>query len=132
MKLINEQNDLSITLGDIVDHSLQPLLKLTTILRTSDKLSQIKLQKPLVLQRFRHILGDYPFGQSLNYRRLSDTWLSYKNWIVLRLSGKNLHHPPYFLISTYDWVHLSCLGKSSDVLAVFVQCPELAFGILVS
>ncbi len=70
--LIDEEDDLPLGGGDLLQDGLQPLLELSAVLRAGDEGADIEADDPLVFQVFRYIAVDDPLGQPLDDRRLAD------------------------------------------------------------
>ena len=76
MQLIDEEDDLTVALGHLIDHALEPLLELTAELRTCNEGAHIQGQKSLGLQGLRDIALDDTLGKALNDGGLTDTGLT--------------------------------------------------------
>ena len=107
MKLINEENDFTFTLCNFIDHTLETFLKLAAELGTGNKRAHIEAEKAFCLQRLRYIAFCDTLGKAFHNCSLADTGFTDKNRVVLRLSAQDLHHTPYFLITSDDRIHLS-------------------------
>ena len=130
VKFINEEYDLSFALGDLVDHSLEPFLKLSPELCSCNEGTHIQRKKSLVLQGLRNVsLGDSLcqafYNGCLSYSRFTD-----ENRIVLCPSGKDLHDPSDLLIPSDDRIQLIFHGGSGKILAILVQSCILGFRVL--
>ena len=84
MYLIDEKKNLPVRFHNLIEHRLQTFLKFTAEFRSCNKRTHIQRIKCLVLERFRHISGDYTACKSLDNRGLAYTRLTYEYRIVLR------------------------------------------------
>ena len=107
MELVDKDDDLPLRLLDLAQHRFQSLLKFTAILCPGKHRPEIKTDQPLVSQCLRHIARDYPLGQPLDDRRLSDSRLTNQNRIVLRSPGENLDRPPDLIITPDHRIELT-------------------------
>ena len=112
MQLIDEGDDLPFGLLDLVEDSLEALLKLASILRAGQHGTQIQRNELLATQGLRHVASHDAAGKPLHDGRLSDARLADKNWVVLGTAGQYLHHATDFLITADDRINLSltCTG----------------------
>ena len=77
MQLVNEKDNLSITIFYFLKNGFQTLFKFSPVLCTCDQCSHIQGENCLVLQPFRYISADNPLCKSfyncgLTYTRLTD------------------------------------------------------------
>ena len=107
MDLIDEEDDLAGAVYHILDHALEPFLKLTLILRTCYEGTHVEGIDLLVLEVLRNRPVHYLLGQALGNRRLAHTWLADEDRIVLGTSAQYLQHPADLLIPAYHRVQLS-------------------------
>ena len=71
--LVDEGDDLTFGVGDLLEHGLEPLLELAAVLRTGDHRTQVERDQTLVLQAFGNVAFDDPAGETLDDRGLADT-----------------------------------------------------------
>ena len=119
--LIDEEDDASLTLRHLVDDTLQALLELTLVFRTSHQGTHIQGEELLVFQVLRYVATDDTLGKSLYYCRLTCTWLTNQYRVVLRTTGEDLQHPADLIITSDDRVELPLSGKVHQVLGIFLQ-----------
>ena len=118
MNLVDEQYDVAIGSSNLLDDSLQPLLKLSLVFGSSHQGTHIERIELLVLEVFWHVSLDNALSQSLHYGRLSRSRLTYQYRIVLRAAAQYLKHAPNFLITAYHWVELALTGIINEVLGI--------------
>jgi hypothetical protein len=85
--LVDEQDDLALSLADLVHHRLQPLLELAAELGAGDQRTHIERYDPLVLQRVGGIAADDHLGEPLHDSGLAHARLSDDNRVVLGAPG---------------------------------------------
>ena len=91
--LVDEEDDLPLGGGDLLQDGLQTLLELAAVLRAGDEGADIEADDPLVLEVFRYVAVDDPLGQPLDDRRLADARFPDQDGVVLRPPGEDLHDP---------------------------------------
>ena len=65
VQLVNEENDAALGLPHLVEHGLQPLLKLAAVFGPGDEGTHVQGEDGLVLQRAGHVALHDPLGQAL-------------------------------------------------------------------
>ena len=107
MDLIDEEDDLTVTVHYFPDHSLKSFLKLSLILCTGDKRAEIKRIYLPALQVFRHVAVHYLLRYTLGNGCLSHSRFSYQYRIVLCSSAQDLKYSSYLLIPADDRIKFS-------------------------
>jgi len=82
MKLIDEEDDFPFTFLDCIDHRLQSLFEFATILRSGDNRCHIERPNLPIEKHFWDFTGDDLPCDSLDDRRLSDSWISHEHGII--------------------------------------------------
>ena len=75
--LVDEEDDVALTVGHLLDDALQPLLKLTLVFGTGHKGTHVERIELLVFQVFRHVATHNALGQSFGNGRLTRTRFTY-------------------------------------------------------
>ena len=75
--LVDEEDDVALTVGHLLDDALQPLLKLTLVFGTGHKSTHVERIELLVFQVFRHVATHNALGQSFGNGRLTRTRFTY-------------------------------------------------------
>ena len=88
VELVDEGDHLTLGVGDLLQHGLQPLLELAAVLGARHHRTEIEADEPLVLQALGHVALDDPPGQALDDRRLADTRLTDQHRVVLACGGR--------------------------------------------
>src|SRR5687767_7533230 len=70
VQLVDEHDELSLAIGDLLEDGLEPLLELTTILGTRDQGAEIETDEPLVAQAFRDVAVHDSLCEPFGDRRL--------------------------------------------------------------
>ena len=130
MDFIHEGDYLPACVGDLLQHGLQSLLKLTAILCSSQHRTQIERNQPLGFEPLRYVPGCDALSKSLDDRGLSDARLTNEDGIVLRATREHLHHPTNLFVTTDDRVDLPGSCTRGEIDAVLLQGLELIFWIL--
>src|ERR1044072_6299722 len=102
VQLVDEKNDLSLGLFDVVEYGLEAVFELTPIFRAGHQSAKIERDNGLVLEALGYIPAHDPLGESLDDCRLTDTWLSDQHWVVLRVPAEDLDYAPGLFIAAAD------------------------------
>ena len=121
VQLINEEDDLALTLLHLVQNALQALLELAAVLCTSHQRAHVQAEHGAVFQVFGHIAAHDPFGQALGDCRFADARLTDQAGVVLRLTGQDADDVADLLIPPDDGVQLLLAGQVYQILTVFLQ-----------
>ena len=76
MDFVDEQNNLTVRLGHLVDDGLQPLFKFTFIFRAGNQRTHVQRENLLRFQILRHVAPHNPVRQPFGNRGLTDTRLT--------------------------------------------------------
>ncbi len=90
VQLVDEEDDLPLGLGDLLEHGLQPLLELAAILRAGDERAHVEREDLLVLQPFGHVAADDALRQAFDDGRLADAGLADEHRVVLGAARQHL------------------------------------------
>ncbi|CDC30491.1 putative uncharacterized protein [Faecalibacterium sp. CAG:82] len=131
VQLINEEDDLALTLLDFVQHALQALLKLTAVFCTGHQSAHVQAEHGAVFQVLGHITADDPLGQTLCNGGLADARLTDEAGVVFRLTGQDADDVPDLLVTADDRVQLLLAGQIHQVLAVLLQGVVGVLGVVV-
>ena len=122
MQLINEQNDLSLTVLHILKNRFQTLLKFSSVLGTRYQCSHVQCKNLLILQSLRYITFHNTLCQTFYNCCLTYTRLTDQNRVVLRLTGKDTDHIPDLVIPANNRIQLLVSGFLYQILSVFGKC----------
>ena len=126
VELIDEQDDLTLGLLYLLEHGLQAVLELTTVLGTGDQRAHVELDEVAVAQRARHVAGYDTLGDALDDGRLADTRLTDEHGVVLGTTGQDLDGAANLIGTADDRIEFAGAGQVADVAAVLLQRLKLS------
>ncbi len=129
VQLVDERDDLTVGLGDLLEDGLEPLLELAAVLRAGDHRAEVERDDLLVAQRLGHVTGHDALSEALDDRGLADAGLADQHGVVLGAPRQHLHDAPDLLVATDHRVELSGAGAIGEVDAVLLQRLIGALGI---
>ena len=132
VQLVDEQDDLTLRIADLLQDGFQAVLELAAVLRASHHAGEIEGDEPLVAQRFWDVAGGDALRNTLGNGGLAHAGLADEHRVVLGAAAEHLHHAPDFLVATDHRVDLLLLGQRREVASVLVERLELALGLLIS
>ena len=121
VQLVDEEDDLALVLGHLVDHRLQPLLELAAVLRAGDQAGQVERDKPAIGQRLRHLVVDDPLRDALDDRGLADAGIADQRRIVLRPTREDLDRLLDLARPPDHRIQLSLAGLNRQITPVLVK-----------
>ncbi|WVZ20555.1 hypothetical protein V8G54_007877 [Vigna mungo] len=86
MNLINKQNNFPLSLFHLFQNCLQPLLKLSSILRARNQRTHVQCNEPNISKITRNISFNNPLSQPFNHSRFSHTRFTNQNRVIFRPS----------------------------------------------
>ena len=119
--LIDEQHDLSIGGGDLLQHRLEPFFELTAVLRPGDQGTHVEGNELSVLQGLGHITIDDPLCQALDDCCFADPGFTDQYGVVLGAAAENLNGAADLFIPSDHRVQLTIAGRCCEIAAVFLQ-----------
>ena len=131
VQLVDEEDDLSIRLIDLLQHSLEPVLELASELCPGQHGPQVQRNYPLIPQQVGHVARNNAPGEALDNGCFAYAWLADQHRIVLRPPAQHLDHAANLLVASNHRVELAAPGQLSQVLGVFFERLELGFGVLI-
>ena len=130
MQLVDKQDDAPIALTDLVQNSLEPLLKLAAILRACDQSTHIKGEDGLILQARRHVALDDALGKPLGDSSLANAGLADQHRIVLALTAQDADHVSDLVVTADDRIELIRLCPLYEVGTVFLKRSVGLLGVV--
>ena len=121
VKLVYEEDNLAFRFLNLLEHGLQPLLKLTPILGSCNQGPHIQANEAAVLETFGNVSPDHSESQSLHDGCLAHTGIPNEDRIVLGPSREDLDEPPNLVVPADDGVELALGGHLCKVTAVAFQ-----------
>ena len=119
--LVDEEDNLAVSLVDFADDALQPLLELAFILGASNQCAHVQTVDGLALQVLGHVAAHNAVRQALGYGRFTHTGLADEDGVVLCPAAEDLQHAAYLLVTSYHGVQLASLRQLVQVLGILVQ-----------
>ena len=118
VQFVDEENDLTLGVGDLLEDGLQPFLELAPILRPGHERSHVEREDLLVLEPFRHVAADDPLGKPFHDGSLADAGLADEHGIVLGATREHLDHAAHFLVTADHRVELALAGEIREVAPI--------------
>ena len=119
--LVDEQDDVAVGRGDLVEHGLQPLLELAAIFRAGDQRAHVERHQLLVLERFRHVAIDDAQRQAFGDRGLADAGLADQHRVVLGAPRQHLDGAADLVVAADDRIELAGARIGGQVARIFLQ-----------
>ena len=76
VQFVDEENDLAVGFGNLLEHRFQAVLEFAAILRAGDQGRKVERHDALGLEHFGHVAGDDALRQALDYGGLADARLA--------------------------------------------------------
>jgi hypothetical protein len=121
VQLVEEEDDRSARLGDLLEDGLQALLELTAVLRARDEGADVERVDAPLAQRLGHVAGDDALGEALGDRGLADAGLADQDRVVLRAAREDLDDAPDLVVAADDRIELALLRGGGEVAAVLLE-----------
>ena len=121
VQLIDEEDDLALTLLHLVQHALQALLKLAAVLCTGHQSAHVQTEHGAVFQVFGHIAAHDALRQTLGDGSFTNAGLTDQAGVVFGLTGQDTDHIADLLIAADDGIQLLLAGKLHQILTVLLQ-----------
>jgi len=129
MQLVDEQDDATLLLGQLVEHRLEALLELAAELGPGNQRAHVQGQQALVLEPVRDLTVDDALGQPLDDGGLAHARLTNQYRVVLGPPLQHLNGAADLVVTTDHRVELAVLGALGHVHGVFVERLPRFFGV---
>ncbi len=129
VQLVDEEDDLPLRLGDLLEDGFQPVLELAAVLGAGDERAEVESHHALLPQALGHVAGDHALREALHDGRLADARLADQHRVVLGAPGEDLNHAPDLVIAADHWVQLSLAGEGSQVSPIPLERLILLLGV---
>ena len=129
VQFVEERDDLTVAVLDLLEDGLQPLLELAPVLGTGHHGSEVETDESLAAQALRDVAGDDTLGQTLHNGRLADAWLTDEDRVVLGTAGEDLNHATDLGVSANHGVHFALTRALGEVDAVLFEGLEVLLGV---
>ena len=130
MQLVDEEDDVPLGLLHLVEHGLQPLLKLPAVLSAGHQGAHVQGKDGLVLQRGGHIPLDDPLGQAFGDGGFAHAGLADEDGVVLALAAEDANDVADLVIPADDGVQLVLPGPLHQVGAILLQSAVGLLGVV--
>ncbi len=121
MQLVDKEDDLPLALFYLVEHALEPLLKLAAVLGPRHQRAHVEAEHLAVLEVFRHVPAHDPLGQPLGDGGFAHARLADQAGVVLALAAQNADHVADLGVPADHRVQLLLAGQAHQLLAVLLQ-----------
>ena len=120
VQLIDEHEDLTLGLPDLIEYRLQSFLELTTVLRTGDEGTHVEGEDLLILQALRYLSIRDTLCETLDDGGLTDTRLTDQHRVVLTFTAEDTDDIPDLIITPDNRIILLILRTLHHLVAVLV------------
>ena len=121
VQLVDEEDDIASTMGDLLKQRLQPLLEFAAVFRPGNEGAEIERQELPVAQAFGHVTIDDTLGQPLSDRGLADAGLADQHRVVLGPAREDLDDTADLLIPADHRIELAVPGLCGEVAGIFLE-----------
>jgi hypothetical protein len=105
--LVDEEDDLPLGLGHLLQHRLEPLLELAAVLGPGHQRAHVQRDDLLVAQPGGHVARHDALRQPFDDGRLAHARLADQHRVVLGAPAEDLDHAANLLVATDDRVELA-------------------------
>src|SRR5579863_10303573 len=131
VQLVDEENDLALSVLDLLEHCLKAVFEFAAILRAGEHRSEIEGHYALALENFRDVARDDPLRQAFDDGGLADSRLADEHRIVFRSAGENLDDTSDFLVASDVGIELAATSLLRQIASIALERLVLRFRILV-
>ncbi len=129
VQLVDEGDDLSGRVLDVVEDGLEAFLELAAVLRAGHHGAHVEGDHGLVAQALRYVAGHDALGQALDDRGLADAGLADQHRVVLGPAAQHLDDSANLVVASDDRVEFAFAGTSGQVGGVLLQRLVAGLGI---
>ena len=131
VQLVDEENDFAVRFFDFLEHGLEAVFKLAAIFCAGQHGAEVERDDALVAQALGHVAGDDAAREAFDDGGFAHAGLADQHGIVLGAAAEHLNDAANLFVAADDGVELAAAGEFGEILGVFFERLELAFGILV-
>ncbi len=128
--LVDERDDLTLGVGDLLEHRLEPLLELAAVLRARDQRADVERDDALVAQTLGNVALDDAAREPFDDRGLADAGLADEHRVVLRAPRQHLDDAADLLVAADDRIDLALARGLGEIAPVLLERLVLLFGIV--
>ena len=125
---IDEQDDLTHRVDDLVQYRLQAFLEFAAKFRPGKQGAQIQHHQTFVLKRLGNVPVDDPLRQAFDDRGLADARFADQHRVVLRAPGQHLNGAADFLVAADDRIQLAAVRLAGEIPGILLQGVVGIFG----
>ena len=130
VQLVDERDDLAAAVGDLLQHRLEAVLELASVLGAGDHRADVQRDEPLVAEALGDVALHDPARQTLGDRGLADAGVTDQHRVVLGAAGQDLDDPSDLLVAADDRVEPTAAGFLGEVTPVPLERLVLVLGVL--
>src|SRR5215467_1352796 len=130
MKLVDEEDHLTLGVGDFLEDGLQALLEFAAIFRPGHEGAHVERNDTLVLETFGYIAADDAAREPFDDGGLADAGLADEDRVVLSAAGQHLDDAADFLVAADHRVEFALLRQLREVAAIALEGLIGAFRVL--
>ena len=131
VQLVDEEDDLALGLGHLLEDGLQPVLELAAVLGARDERAEVEGDDALVLERLGDVALDDALGEALDDRGLADAGLADEHGVVLGAAREDLDDAAHLVVAADHGVELALAGELGEVAAVLLEGLVPVLGVRV-
>jgi len=130
VQLVDEQDDLALGVLDLLEHRLEPLLELASVLGTCHEGAKVQPHDLAVLEALRDVAAHDALGEALGDGGLAHARLADQHRVVLGPPAEDLDDAPDLLVAADDRIELARAGIGRQVTPVPGQRLVRGFRVL--
>ncbi len=116
---------------DFLEDGLEAVFELAAIFCAGEHGAQVERDDALVAQALGHVAGDDAAGEALDDGGFAHAGLADEHGIVFGAAAEHLDDAANLFVAADDGIELAAAGEFGEILGVFFERLEFAFGILV-
>ena len=129
MQLVDEEDDLSLTLFDFLQNGLETFLELTAVLGTGDERTHIKSVELVSLEVLGYVALENTESQAFHNGRLANAGLTDEDGVVLGAAGQDADHAADFLVTADDRIELAVPGVLDEIPGILGESLHGLLGV---
>ena len=127
--LVDEEDDLAVGVGHLLDDGFEAVLELAAVLRAGDQRAHVERSDGFVSKPFGHVALHDADGEPLGDGRLAHARLADEHGVVLGAAGQDLEHAADLVVAPDHGVDLAAARRLVEVARVAVQRVVLGLGV---
>ena len=130
VQFVNEEDDLPLGSGHILEHGLEPFFELSAVLCAGDQRAHVERNDPFILEAFGNVAAHDALRQSLDDGRFADTGIADEHRIVLGAAREHLDDAANFFVAANYWVEFAAFRLERQIASVALERFVGALGVL--